>query len=271
MFRTLHAQRVQSASVMLAKAGKGKLRLEHLGIYVVIGFTAQMVDGSLGMAYGVTATSFLLTFGISPAVASASVHASEVITTGVSAASHHSFGNVDTGLVKRLIVPGVIGAIIGAYILTSVPGDSIRPFVSAYLLIVGFSILKKAIKKAAHDNVRTHVTPLGFVGGFLDAIGGGGWGPIVVSTLLGRGNPVRFTIGSVNFTEFFVTLAASVTFSLILGLSHWQAIAGLAMGGALAAPLAAYLCRIVPARVLMVSVGGLIVFLSARTLYRVFM
>jgi uncharacterized membrane protein YfcA len=244
--------------------------LEHLAVYVAIGFAAQMIDGALGMAYGVTASSFLLTFGMPPVIVSASVHASEVLTTGVSAASHHSFGNVDKDLVKRLIIPGVIGAIIGAYILTSIPGDSIRPFVSAYLLIVGFSILKKAVRKAAHNNVRTRVAPLGFIGGFLDAIGGGGWGPIVVSTLLGRGNQVRFTIGSVNFAEFFVTLAASVTFALILGLSHWQAITGLAIGGALAAPLAAYLCRIVPARVLMASVGGLIVFLSARTLYRVF-
>lgn len=237
-----------------------KLALEHLALYVAIGFAAQMVDGALGMAYGVTATSFLLAFGISPAVASASVHASEVITTGVSAASHHSFGNVDKDLVKRLVLPGVIGAMIGAYILTAIPGDNIRPFVSAYLLMVGLSILRKAVGKAAQNNVHTHVTPLGFMGGLLDAVGGGGWGPIVVSTLLGRGNPVRFTIGSVNFTEFFVTLAASVTFSLILGLSHWQAITGLAIAGALAAPLAAYLCRIVPARALMASVGGLIVF-----------
>jgi uncharacterized protein len=117
--------------------------LEHLTLYVAIGFAAQMVDGALGMAYGVTATSFLLALGISPAVASASVHASEVITTGVSAASHHTFANVDKDLVKGLIIPGVMGAVIGAYILMAIPGESIRPFVAAYLLIVGISILRK--------------------------------------------------------------------------------------------------------------------------------
>lgn len=238
--------------------------------FIFVGFSAQMIDGTLGMAYGVSATTFLLALGISPAVASASVHAAEMFTSGVSGLAHFSLGNVDRYLVKRLVIPGVIGAVLGAYILASISGESVRPFVSIYLLVVGLFILLKALRKAAQNRVRTHLVPLGLLGGFLDAIGGGGWGPIVVSTLVARGNHPRFTIGSVNLAEFFVTLAASITFVLTIGLVYWQAIVGLALGGVVAAPIAAYVCKRAPNRALMLVTGVLIVGLSIRTLYQLF-
>ncbi|MDI6772781.1 MAG: sulfite exporter TauE/SafE family protein [bacterium] len=244
--------------------------MEQIAAYIVVGFIAQMIDGTLGMAYGVTATSFLLTLGMPPAIASASVHAAEVVTTWLSGLSHARFGNVDGHLVKRLVIPGVIGAVSGAYILASVPGMTIKPFVAAYLLVMGLVILLKALRKAAQGEVRTRLVPLGLIGGFLDAVGGGGWGPIVTSTLVARGNDPRFTIGSVNFAEFFVTLSASATFVLTIGLSYWHAIIGLAIGGAIAAPFAAYTCKKAPTRVLMLLVGVLIIGLSIRTLSQVF-
>jgi uncharacterized membrane protein YfcA len=237
-------------------------------LFVFIGFIAQMIDGALGMAYGVSTTTLLLALGVSPAAASASVHVAETFTTGLSGVSHFSFGNINWFLVKRLIIPGVLGAIIGAYILSSVEGDVIKPYVSAYLLMMGGLILFKAIRKIKTSHVQTHLIPLGLVGGFLDAVGGGGWGPIVVSTLLARGNDPRFTIGSVNFAEFFVALAASLTFLLTVGLVQWQIILGLAIGGGIAAPLAAYTSRHIPTRALMIVVGLLIILLSVRTLWQ---
>lgn len=227
-----------------------------------------MIDGALGMAYGVSTTTLLLTLGVSPAAASASVHLAETFTTGLSGISHFSFGNVNWYLVKRLVIPGCIGAIVGAYILSSIDGEIIKPYISAYLLGMGVLILFKAIRKMELSEVRTHLIPLGLIGGFLDAIGGGGWGPIVVSTLLARGNDPRFTIGSVNFTEFFVTLSASITFLLTVGLVQWQIILGLAIGGGIAAPLAAYVSKRIPTRKLMITVGILIILLSLRTLFQ---
>lgn len=227
-----------------------------------------MIDGALGMAYGVSTTTLLLTLGVSPAVASASVHLAETFTTALSGASHFGFGNVNWYLVKRLVIPGSVGAIIGAYILSAVDGEVIKPYISAYLLVMGALILFKAIRKIESHYVQTHLIPLGLAGGFLDAIGGGGWGPIVVSTLLARGNDPRFTIGSVNFAEFFVTLAASITFLLTVGLVQWQIILGLAVGGGIAAPLAAYTSKRIPTRRLMIIVGVLIILLSLRTLWQ---
>jgi hypothetical protein len=235
--------------------------------YVGAGFAAQLVDGTLGMAYGVTASTLLLTTGITPAVASATVHAAECFTTGASAVSHHAFGNVRAGLFRRLAVPGIAGAVIGAYVLSSFPGDALRPYVAAYLLAMGVVILLKAFREFPPRAVTTHIAPLGFVGAFIDALGGGGWGPIVASTLIARGHDVRETVGSVNAAEFFVTLAASVTFVLMLGMTHWQVVAGLALGGALAAPIGAWACTRLPITPLMAGVGVLVILLSLRTLW----
>jgi uncharacterized membrane protein YfcA len=234
-------------------------------LFVAVGFAAQMVDGAAGMAYGVSATSVMLSFGIPPATASASVHAAEVFTTGISGLSHWRFGNVQWSLVSRLAIPGMIGGAIGAYMLTSIPLDIIRPIVTGYLLLMGIYIIIKALRAdLTSSEPPSWIVPLGFGGGFLDAAGGGGWGPMVASTLLGRGTTPRYTIGSVNAAEFFVTLVISITFITTIGLELWPIIAGLILGGAIAAPLAAYVAKNVPDRPLMVVVGAVVILLSVR-------
>jgi hypothetical protein len=239
-------------------------------LFVGVGFVAQVIDGALGMAYGVTASSLLLSFGVPPATASATVHAAECFTTGASAISHHAFRNVNALLFRRLLIPGVLGAIIGAYVLSSFPGEKLTPFVSAYLLVLGAVIIVKAFREFPPRTVTTHLAPLGFVGGMTDAMGGGGWGPIVASTLIVRGSGIRETVGSVNAVEFFVTLAASITFMITIGLSNWPMILGLALGGLPAAPVGAWACKRVPVKPFMVVVGALVIGLSVRTLLRYF-
>ncbi len=243
--------------------------MEHSILYfVAAGFLAQMVDGALGMAYGVSLTTLLLSFGVPPALASASVHTAEVFTTAVSGTSHLKLGNVDRGLLKRLVIPGMLGGIVGAYLLTQLPGSKVKPFVAAYLMIMGIRIIYKTFRKTTPRVDHTRLLPLAAAGGFMDAMGGGGWGPIVTSTLVARGNSPRHTIGTVNLAEFFVTLVQALTFVAFLGAlrEHLSIILGLIIGGMLAAPLAAHVCRRVPARVLMGTVGILIVFLSIRTM-----
>jgi len=241
--------------------------MDDITTYILIGFFAQMVDGTLGMAYGVTSTTFLLSAGIPPAAASATAHASELFTTATSAISHLRLGNVDKALFRRLVIPGIVGGAIGAYILTEVPGNRIKPFVAGYLLLMGLVILYRAFRKAQEQKIGRTVVPLGLAGGFFDAIGGGGWGPIVTSTLVARGISPRMTVGSVNTAEFFVTVAESVVFILAIGLTYWTAILGLIIGGVIAAPIAAYLCTRIPPKPFMVLIGLLITFLSIRTLW----
>ena len=238
--------------------------------FVGVGFVAQLIDGALGMAYGVTATSLLLAFGVPPAVSSATVHAAECFTTGASGLSHHAFDNIDRALFRRLVFPGVVGAIVGAYILSSFPGDAIKPYVAAYLLVMGVVIIGKAFGEFAPKAVTTHIGRLGFVGALLDSMGGGGWGPVVTSTLVARGNDVRKTIGSVNASEFFVTVAASVTFFLTIGFTNRQMIAALALGGLPAAPIAAWACKRLPVQRMMAMVGLLVIATSTRTLLKFF-
>lgn len=240
-------------------------------LYVLVGFIAQIIDGALGMAYGVSSNTFLLSLGLPPAAASASVHMAEVVTTGVSGTAHWRLGNIDWNLVKRLLIPGVIGGVAGAYLLTAINGDILKPYISAYLLIMGAFIIYKAFRQSGHVNDGTHtarVSVLGLIGGFCDAIGGGGWGPVVTTTLVARGKNPRLTIGSVNFSEFFVTFAESVTFVLTLSFSqYWQIILGLLVGGAIAAPLAARVTKTLPLKGLMILVGSLIIILSIRTIF----
>ena len=230
------------------------------------GFLAQLVDGTLGMAYGVTASSLLLSFGLPPATMSATVHAAECFTTGASGLSHHAFRNINGTLFRKLLFPGVVGAIIGAYILSSFPGGTLKPFVASYLVLMGGLIVLKGFREFPPRAVTTHLTPLGFGGALVDAMGGGGWGPIVASTLIARGHSARETVGSVNAVEFFVTVAASVTFILTLGVTNWPMILGLALGGLPAAPLGAWACRHLPLKPLMIMVGALVIALGLRTL-----
>ncbi len=239
---------------------------QEFALYVLAGFIAQIIDGALGMAYGVTASTILIAVGVPPAATSATVHAAECFTTGASALSHRAFGNIDGYLFRRLLIPGILGAILGAYILSNFPGDELRPYISSYLIIMGAIIVYKAFREFPPRRVTSHLTPLGFVGAFIDAIGGGGWGPIVASNLIVRGNDIRKTVGSVNAAEFFVTLSASATFLLTLGLTNWQIILGLALGGVFAAPLGAWASKHVPVKPFMIFVGMLVIAISVRTL-----
>lgn len=246
------------------------MELSTFVTFIIAGFAAQMIDGSLGMGYGVSCNSFLLAFGVPPALASASIHVAEIFTTGASGLSHWRLGNVDRTLFKKLSISGVVGAVAGAYLLTQIHGDVIKPFVAVYLFIIGLVIIYKAVKSRETREVTTHIVPLGVVGGFFDAIGGGGWGPIVASTLLARGNPPRKAIGSVNLAEFFVALSVSLTlFGTVPLETQAQIILGLILGGLLAAPLAAQLSNRLPAHKLMALVGVLILALSVNTLLTV--
>ena len=239
-------------------------------IFILFGFIAQLIDGALGMAYGVSSNAFFLSLGVPPSIASACIHTSEMFTTAVSGISHFKLGNVDKKIFLRLLIPGVIGGVLGAYILTELPGGKIKPFVSLYLLIMGLWILVKIVRKTHQIKTKSRLIPLGLAGGFFDAIGGGGWGPIVTTTLVANGNHPRYAIGSVNSAEFFVTVAESITFFATIGtllFQHWEKIVGLMIGGVIAAPFAAWVCKKLPHKVLMLLVGLLISGLSIRILY----
>ena len=241
-------------------------------VFMAIGFVAQLIDGSLGMAYGVSGNSFLLALGLPPAVASASVHASEIFTTLISGLSHLKFGNIDKRMVLKLLIPGVIGGGLGAYVLTSLDGNVIKPYIAIYLLIMGIRILYKAFRPTPeHDREPKTglLVGLGLAGGACDAIGGGGWGPVVTSTLISTGHSPRKTIGSVNFSEFFVTVTESVVFILTIGLTHWKIIVGLLVGGVVAAPIGAFITKRLPTKAIMIIVGILIIGLQIRTLYQI--
>jgi uncharacterized membrane protein YfcA len=240
-------------------------------LLLAIGFFAQLIDGALGMAYGVLSNSAMLAIGMPPAQASALVHTAEIFTTGASAVSHIYHRNVDWRLVLRLGVTGVLGAILGAWILSNMDVTMARRFVYIYLLLMGFYILWKAARiMPLRQAFAGWTVPAGFVGGFLDASGGGGWGPVLTSTLIGSGHAPRQTVGSVNATEFFVTVAAAATFFVELGAAPLQYLLPLVLGGVLAAPLGGWAVKRVSARMLMAGVGTLIVLLSIWQLLRVF-
>ncbi len=234
---------------------------------LVIGFVAESIDGALGMAYGLISSTVMLAFGFPPAVASASVHLAEIVTSAASGFSHWKFGNVDKTIAWRLLAPGVIGGVIGAYLLVSIPTAYLRPIVSAYLVVMGALIIAGAARRTPLRMVRTRLASLGLAGGFCDAMGGGGWGQVVTTTLLARGNPPRYAIGSAVFAEFFVALAESVAFVLTIGVQNWRVIAGLMAGGVVAAPLAAWSTKQLPHRPLRLAVGLLVIAVSARTLW----
>ncbi|PYE87393.1 sulfite exporter TauE/SafE family protein [Phyllobacterium leguminum] len=237
-------------------------------LFVLIGFCAQIVDGALGMAFGVLSTTSLLAIGMPPATASAMTHVAEMFTTAASGASHAYHRNVNWHFVARLAPAGIAGGIIGAYVLTQIDGKAIEPFVSAYLVAVGLYILFKALRPLWPRDVRDWIIPyVGFCGGLLDAAGGGGWGPIVTTSLVGRGHDPKKVIGSTNLTEFLVTVSISVTFVLTLGWSELHAAIGLIIGGVLAAPIGAYVVKRVPVRPLMVAVALIIIATSAIRIF----
>ena len=237
--------------------------------FILVGFAAQLVDGALGMAFGVISSTLLIGLGVPPAAASAGVHTAETFTTGISGLSHSIARNVDWRLFARIVVPGVIGGVTGAYLLTQVPGSVARPFVLAYLLLIGLLLIWRGIRHAHVPRQPRVIVPLGLAGGFLDAAGGGGWGPVVTSNLMMQGAAPRQVIGTVNLAEFFLTLTVSATFLAALGAAFFtQATLGLLIGGAIAAPFGAILAKRVPAKPLMVLVGIVLVATSAYGIFR---
>ncbi len=242
-------------------------------MFGAVGFAAQIIDGALGMAYGVVSATVLLSFGVPPAHASASVHAAELFTTAASGSAHLYHRNIDWHLFARLAPFGIIGGCFGAYVLTSFEGDVIKPFVTTYLALIGCWLIFRSFRKIPSNPVPTKVVaPLGAVGGFLDAAGGGGWGSIVTTGLLGAGAPPRYVIGTVNASEFLVATAVSLSFLVALVTGHWQAggsymdhaaaVAGLVSGGVIAAPFAGWIIKSVKERLLLRAIGCLIVLLA---------
>jgi len=237
--------------------------------FIAIGFAAQLVDGALGMAFGVISTTLLVSLGVQPKVASASVHAVETFTTGVSGISHVLHKNVDWKLFARIVIPGMIGGILGAYVLTQISAEVARPFVLAYLASIGLYLLWRGVMHRHTEREPKVVMPLGLIGGFLDAAGGGGWGPVVTSNLLVQGASPRRVIGTVNTAEFFLTVTISATFILALG---WEAFTtatiGLLIGGVIAAPIGAVMAKRVNADLLLTMVGTVLTLTSLFGLYR---
>ncbi|WP_291403536.1 sulfite exporter TauE/SafE family protein [Daejeonella sp.] len=237
---------------------------------LLIGFCAQIVDGALGMGYGVVSTTLLLSGGLNPAVISGSIHTAEMFSSGASGFSHYRFGNVNMKLFKTLLIPGVLGAIIGAIFLAYAGenySEMIRPVISGYTLLLGVRIITNAFKEKKKAQKVKRAGWLAGAGGFLDSFGGGGWGPLVTSTLISKGRTPKYVIGSVSLTEFFVTMASALTFFIILGVSHWQTILGLIIGGVLAAPIAARLAGKLPLKKMFIGVGVLVIISSLRIIW----
>lgn len=240
-------------------------------IMLAAGFVAQLVDGALGMGYGVASTTILLSAGVSPAAISGSIHTAEMFASGASGYSHYRFGNVNKKLFKTLLLPGVVGAIAGAVLLVYLGekfSDWVRPALAVYTLFLGIKILSNAFKKKVVKKKFRRYGALAGAGGFLDSFGGGGWGPLVTTTLITKGRTPKYVIGSVSLTEFFVTLSSAFTFFILLGVSHWQTIVGLILGGLIAAPLAAKLAGRLPRRTAFVLLGVLVIIWSARILIK---
>ncbi|MEZ0243512.1 MAG: sulfite exporter TauE/SafE family protein [Sphingomonas sp.] len=237
--------------------------------FIAVGFAAQMVDGALGMAFGVISNTLLLSLGVPPAAASAGVHTVETFTTAVSGISHALHKNVNWKLFLRLMIPGVIGGALGAYVLSNIHAETAKPFVLAYLAAIGLYLLWRSRHYPPKEKAPKIVEPLGLIGGFLDAAGGGGWGPVVTSNLLVQGSSPRETIGTVNTAEFFLTATISATFITQLG---WEAFTlatvGLLIGGVIAAPFGALLAKRVEAKTLMLLVGIVLTATSIYGLYR---
>lgn len=243
--------------------------LEVLLPFIAVGFLAQLVDGALGMAFGVISTTLFVSLGVPPATASAGVHTVECFTTGVSGISHIFHRNVEWKMLLRLALPGIVGAALGAYVLTQIDAATAKPFVLAYLAAIGVYLIWRGIRYPPEHKPPKIVEPLGLAGGFLDAAGGGGWGPVVTGNLLVQGAEPRKTIGTVNTAEFLVTATASITFFLSLG---WQAFTaatvGLLIGGVVAAPIAAAVARRARAKLLLVMVGIVLTITSLYGVYR---
>ncbi|MCC8426202.1 TSUP family transporter [Mucilaginibacter sp. UR6-11] len=234
------------------------------------GFVFALIDGAIGMSYGVTSTTFSLSMGIPPASASMGVHLSEIMSNGIAGWMHYRMGNINWRLFKLLLIPGIIGAVLGAYILSSLEHYSqySKPIVSLYTLILGIVIFTKAVnlkRKRVKGKIK-RISLLGFGGGFIDAVGGGGWGSIVLSTLIAGGRNPRFSLGTVKLSRFFIALMSSITFITMLNGAHWEAVAGLVLGSALASPIAAKISNKISTKAIMVSVAVIVILISLRSI-----
>ncbi|ACY40303.1 hypothetical protein BLBBGE_282 [Blattabacterium sp. (Blattella germanica) str. Bge] len=249
--------------------------LDHLNqsfLYLMFtGFFAQLVDGAIGMGYGLTCTTILLSLGIPLPSISASIHTAEIFSSGISGFSHYKMGNVNKKLFKILLIPGVLGSIIGAFLLSKF-GEYyafyIKPMLASYTFFLGVKILLKTWKK---DHQKTKkIGWLAGCGGFLDSFVGGGWGPFVTSTLISKGRTPKYVIGSVSLSEFFVTFSSALTFFSLLGINYWKIVFGLVFGGLFAAPLAAKISGKLPIKIMCFSIGILVIIWSVRILYNCF-
>lgn len=245
---------------------------QQLLLYMLGGFIASLIDGACGMAYGVTSTTFLLSLGIPPAAASASVHASEVFNNGASGFMHWKSGNVNFKLFKKLLIPGIIGAVAGATILSSLHQYSqyLKPVVGCYTLFLGVLIIRKALNKTRPTKKIKRIGLLAGTGGLLDAIGGGGWGPIVTTGLIAGGRNVRYTIGTSTLTKGCVAFTSAVTFIILIGLHHFQVILGLVLGGMIAAPIAVRISNKLPVKTLLLFVGVVVILVSLKIVSGIF-
>jgi len=246
-------------------------------IWLLVGFLAQLIDGALGMAYGVSSTTALVSIGVYPALASASVHTAEIFTTLISGTSHFKLGNVRKDMILHLVVAGVIGGATGAFVAVSLSSNILQLVVGGILLFMGLLILVRfASKKVPHFRRKRPsskmLVPLGYIAAFLDALGGGGWGPIATTTLVTNKVEPSKAIGSVNFAEFFVTLTESITFIILIGPEQfsWIIILGLLIGGIICAPIAAWGCKKLPQKILGTLVGIAVIFLSIRMILKFF-
>jgi uncharacterized protein len=240
-------------------------------LFMTAGFFAQLVDGAVGMGYGVTSTSILMSMGVPPAAISGSVHTAEIFSSAASGYSHYKFGNVNKKLFKVLVVPGVLGAVAGAGMLVWMGekyGNYIKPFLAAYCMILGIRILYQAYKRNKKAKKVKRAGWLAGAGGFLDSFGGGGWGPLVTSTLISKGRSPQYVIGSVSLSEFFVTLSSAMAFFMFIGITHWPVILGLMIGGAIAAPFAAKLAGKLPVKTMLICVGVMVILWSARVMIK---
>jgi len=257
--------------------------ITRIAVWALIGFFAQMVDGSLGMGYGVTNNSFLIAMGVAPALASASVHTAEIFTTLISGGSHFFVGNVKKGWLLNLIIPGVLAGAAGAFLLSKIPGNIIKPYVAGILLLLGLIMLYRFLfrkqvrmekeEKKLNWSGRMKIGALALVAAFVDAIGGGGWGPVATPGLiLSTNTEPRKVVGTVNLAEFFVTCSISGTFLLLIGWQNfnWLLVGSLMVAGMIAAPIAAFICRRLPVRAAGIAIGILIILYNLRTLLKIF-
>lgn len=240
---------------------------------LLVGFGAEVVAGSMGMGYGVICTSLLLILNVPPPVVSASIHSAEAFTSAAGSISHWQLGNVNKKLVKALAIPAIIGAVIGALLLTYV-GEKYakvtKPFIAGYTIYLGIKILQNAFKKKTvnQQKKKSNITVLGLIGGFIDSFGGGGWGPLVTGTFIKNGHTPRFVIGSSTVAKCILTVASAITFIFTIGIHHWNVVAGLLIGGIVTAPFSAMLTAKLPTKKMFVAVGIVVIICGLITIYR---